>query len=245
VGEAWIRREAVANHRSWLAARASAKQGERVRLSGLSTALVPGGEATLPFPALASANAGKVLDAWMDSARSAGAGCAAVWSATAEGPPGLGPRLVARGFEIGWQPHWMGIDTEALADVRAVDGVQVDEEDDGISVPDLPYRDAIEAEASARLVSNPVHSCRRWVARHRNRVIGQVLAHRRPDRPEIAGIYNMGVVPDWRRRGVARMLLARLLSEMRGDGVHRAILNSAASTFYFRIGFRTGEFGRT
>ncbi|MFM7320342.1 MAG: GNAT family N-acetyltransferase, partial [Armatimonadota bacterium] len=124
-------------------------------------------------------------------------------------------------------------------------GVETREEEDGIEVSDLPYRSAPETEVTRRLVRCPSRTTRRWVARADGRVVGHVVGHRRPDRPSVVGIYDMGVVPDWRRRGVARALLATLLREARLTGAEVAVLNSAASTFYARLGFRDGGRGRT
>ncbi|MFM7320970.1 MAG: hypothetical protein ACKO5K_05530, partial [Armatimonadota bacterium] len=94
--EAWIRREAVANHRAWMAARSLAMGGGPERVAGFATTLVPGGEACLPFPDQPTDRAGDALDAWMERVRALGAVSAAVWGRSEEGQYGLGPRLVAR-----------------------------------------------------------------------------------------------------------------------------------------------------
>ena len=60
---------------------------------------------------------------------------------------------------------------------------------------------------------------------------------------EDAEILTLGVDPDWRRRGVARALLADLIARVRRDGARRLVLevatdNDAARRLYEAHGFR-------
>lgn len=60
---------------------------------------------------------------------------------------------------------------------------------------------------------------------------------------DVVGIYNLSTRGAYRRRGVAGVVLARVLSEALGEGVQTAVLQATASGagLYRRLGF--GEFG--
>ncbi len=69
--------------------------------------------------------------------------------------------------------------------------------------------------------------------------VGIALLARRGERGWITGV---GVMPEWRRRGVARLMMAHLIREARGCGVQRLTLevitrNSTAYNLYRSLGF--------
>jgi ribosomal-protein-alanine N-acetyltransferase len=67
-------------------------------------------------------------------------------------------------------------------------------------------------------------------------VVGFVAA--RQSIPEEAEILNVAVLADWRRRGVARKLLADLLAELRGEVfLEVRASNEAALSLYESLGF--------
>src|SRR4051812_40739951 len=98
-------RAAVRNHGAWMRAQAGVTGGEVVRERGVTwIAPRPGGEAALPFPRVPSRPA---LDAILASCRKRGVRGIGCWASGLEDSGELAARLVARGFEWGWQPHWM------------------------------------------------------------------------------------------------------------------------------------------
>jgi hypothetical protein len=191
-------RAAGRNHWSWMARGAQAAGGEVVRDRGLRWIAPPaGGEAALPFPAAPSRPA---LDRMLAGCRARGAHGVGCWASGLEPTGELAARLVARGFEWGWQPHWMAIDLAHAprdADDPRVSLVEV--------VPEYgDHGQAVLALARAR-------PRRFWhaVARVDGAYAGHAWAHVVDGRLGGAGIYDVEVAPEHRLKGLGRALTWR------------------------------------
>ena len=103
---------AAANHRSWFRRLAQATGGTIERGADLDLVVDGEGHATIAFPPPAARTPERIAYL-LERATALGAQTAACWSL--EPDPALGVELLARGFEWGWQPHWMAI---ALDDAR-------------------------------------------------------------------------------------------------------------------------------
>jgi GNAT superfamily N-acetyltransferase len=84
-----------------------------------------------------------------------------------------------------------------------------------------------------------VDLARSVMAYDRSEPVGMALLSRRGDRGWVSGV---GVLPAWRRRGVARLLMEALLDRAQEAGVRQVALeviaqNSAARTLYAGLGF--------
>src|SRR3954447_1564345 len=104
---------AARNHTSWMRARALATGGgigRHGRLRWFAEGL--GGGVALPFPRNAS---GPALDAVVADAAARGASAIACWATGLEPYEPLAQLLVDRGFQWGWQPHWMAVELDAPA----------------------------------------------------------------------------------------------------------------------------------
>jgi GNAT superfamily N-acetyltransferase len=143
----------------------------------------------------------------------------------------LGALLVARGFEWGWQPHWMALDLTRLPN----------EEPAHAAVPthgerprDLPYAGSRPDPPAARHLAVVEHG----------RMVGNVAVN--PWRG-YAGIYDMGVVPDRRRQGIGRALTVAACRLGRGLGCAYAVLNATGEgePLYRAAGFQSLGLGRT
>lgn len=80
-------------------------------------------------------------------------------------------------------------------------------------------------------------------------VVGQCagVIHRHPDKPAELYVDEVGVAPGWQRRGIARAMLARLLSEGRLRGCEEAWVgtecdNAAANALYRALGASAERF---
>jgi GNAT superfamily N-acetyltransferase len=104
-------RSAVRNHTSWMTV-----QGVSVRRHGGLRWVVgrEGSEASVPFPVGATGEEVDALLADCRAARQRGIGC---WTSGLEPIDELAAVLVARGFEWGWQAHWMAFDLDALPEI--------------------------------------------------------------------------------------------------------------------------------
>jgi ribosomal protein S18 acetylase RimI-like enzyme len=143
----------------------------------------------------------------------------------------LGVRLVARGFEWGWRPHWMGVDMEAEPELGSHFTVEP-------ATPPfartLPYRD------DAPLPPEAIH----LGVRLREKVVGQVVVLPLDD---VAGIYSMGVAPKVQGRGIGLALTRAALRAAWDHDCRAAVLNAtvAGERLYARAGFRSLGRGQT
>ena len=229
-------RAAARNHWSWMARGAQAAGGEVVRERGLRWIAPPaGGEAALPFPAAPSRPA---LDRMLAGCRARGARGVACWASGLEPTGELAARLVARGFEWGWQPHWMVIDlahAPSDADDPRVSLVEV--------VPEYgDHGQAVLALAGAR-------PRRFWhaVARVDGAYAGHAWAHVVDGRLGGAGIYDVEVAPEHQRKGLGRALTAAVCRQAAASGARVATLNATGEgeLLYRSLGFRSLGHGQT
>jgi ribosomal protein S18 acetylase RimI-like enzyme len=172
------------------------------------------------------------VEALVRTARSQAAGTAGgfgVWSLGRDDR--LGVRLVARGFEWGWQPHWMGIDLER--EPAPPERFEVGPAEPPFAKT-LPYRE------EGRLPPEAIH----LGVRARGHVVGQVIVL--PDEG-VAGIYSMGVAPKARRRGIGLALTRAALRAAWEHDCQAVVLNATADgeALYARAGFRSVGWGQT
>ncbi|MDQ2798595.1 MAG: GNAT family N-acetyltransferase [Armatimonadota bacterium] len=247
-------RATAANHTQWMTEGALASGGEVCRADGVLWAYTPGpnGGADLPFPEVPSATASETLDAILAECRKQTVGRVGCWALTPTRPRDLGARLMARGFEWGWQPHWMALNLNALpADFPLSDGLRiaVDDEADW-DVDNLPYYQRhtgnrfSPSHAAAHSLTGPR---RQWHfgAWLDGEIAGHCSLQVTTGRRGVAGIYSMGVVPSARRKGIGRALTLAACRFAQARGCHWVTLNSAADDFYESIGFALLGWGQT
>jgi ribosomal protein S18 acetylase RimI-like enzyme len=143
----------------------------------------------------------------------------------------LGVRLVARGYQWGWRPHWMGVDLDAEPEVPG------DFEVEPAAPPfakTLPYAD------EGPLPEGAIH----LGVRLREKVVGQVVVC---PLDGVAGIYSMGVAPKVQGRGIGLTLTKAALRAAWDAGCEAAVLNATAAgeRLYARAGFRSLGWGQT
>jgi GNAT superfamily N-acetyltransferase len=224
VDRARLLRATAANHRSWFRRQAGARGGGVQRVGGLDVVVV-GSFGTIAFAPGRAAG----LRERLDDVMALGLRAMSCWALGEDRR--LGTLLVARGFEWGWQPHWMARDISTVPDesgdheVAAMDGEVPD---------DLPY-------ASAGPLPRAAH---RLVVLAGGRPVGHVVVN--PWRG-IAGIYDMGVADGWRRRGIGRALTLGACRLGRGLGCSHAVLNATGEgePLYRDVGFQSLGLGRT
>ena len=219
-------RAAARNHASWMESVARVTGGGVAREGALRWIVTGGGNVSVPFPRRAS---GPALDAMLAWCAARGVGHIGVWATGLAADGALGARLAERGFEAGWQPHWMATEASALP---------LDEDDPRVSVVDAvseydDYGQALLGLAGGRF----------WhaAARIDGVYAGHAWAHRVGDH---AGIYDVDVRPLFRRQGLGRALT---LAVCRAAGTRTAVLNATGDgeALYGALGFRSLGFGRT
>lgn len=253
---AQLLRAVAANHTAWFTTNAlAAPGGEICRRSGAVWLYTPGpdGEVVVPFPRIPQARMAATLDALVAFCRERTPRRVSCWTLTPNGPRGLGARLAARGFEWGWQAHWMRLDFRQLSrlpdTLRSGSGIEILREEDGGGdwnvEDDLPYhsRDG-DALFRSHARAQPRRAWR-FAAWRNGKVIGQIALFVTTGPPGAAGIYNMGVVPAARRQGIGSALIRAACRFAREIGCHHALLNAAAPDFYAALGFESLGYGQT
>jgi GNAT superfamily N-acetyltransferase len=207
----------AANHRAWFR-RCAAVTGGGVR----GEVIVDGGHGTLAFPRSRSAAA-------LDDAMRLGLRSMSCWSLDVDRT--LGARLQERGFEWGWQPHWMGLD---LARPLAAEPRHAVVEQRGADPAGLPY-------GNPHPVPRAAH---RLVVLEDGRTVGRVVVN---PWQGTAGVYDMGAVPDRRRRGIGLALTLAACRLARELGCTHAVLNATddGEPVYRAAGFESLGWGQT
>jgi GNAT superfamily N-acetyltransferase len=224
-------RAAATNHRAWFRRCAAVAGGATERCGGLDL-IVSDGAGTIAFPRTGQSRERlhERVGTVMRRAEELGLRAMACWSVTED--KRLGTLLLARGFEWGWEPHWMALDLAAPPAGEPAHEVVAAR---GELPRDLPYASARPDPPAARHLA---------VRDDGGRTVGHVVVN--PWRG-IAGIYDMGVVPDRRREGIGRALTLAACDVARDLGCTHAVLNATAEgePLYRSVGFASLGSGRT
>ncbi len=235
---------AADNHTSWFLARCCASGGNELVTRGIRWLCSPA-DATIPFPDANSIQADTALEEIMETCNRVMPTQIACWTATDTQSTVIGTKLMARGFEWGWQPRWMVLDLPSDFSEKPLGGVYVHLE--GLEIQGnskLPYFNDHEEKILAKLVSQCPQNTWRFVATEGTRVVGHAVAHVATSSPQVVGIYSVGVDEEYRARGIGRALTLACAEQGTKLGCQYAMLN-AANPFYEKFGFRTLGYGQT
>ncbi|HEY8742930.1 MAG TPA: GNAT family N-acetyltransferase [Chloroflexota bacterium] len=233
-----------ANTRWWYIRTVRVAGGAVLRRPGLLATYTPQAtdDLAILFPRLATARAGEHLDetlAYFRSRRSqSGVLC---WSLDPPPLPDLGARLAARGFRWGFRPHWMALDLRRLRHEDTLPNVEI-----GLlaraevrEVADLPYytrANAAHLDVASRSRPRRLWHVGAWMD---GALVGHSVLHLTTGKLGVGGIFNVGVVPQMRRRGIGAAVTAAACRLARAHGCRYAVLNATPSgePVYRRLGF--------
>jgi len=180
------------------------------------------------------------------------------WTTGTEHNGTLAATLLARGFQWGWQPHWMWLDlSEARPPFAVPEGIGTarfpEDGDGGADRLPLHVRD-FGADRHALTHLDPP-STTVFAAFDRESVVGSVTLHisgPRTGLPQttpapVAGIYDCWVKPPFQRRGIGAALTATAAARAEELGCRVAVLNATemGERMYRRVGFRSAGWGQT
>lgn len=239
---------AAVNHTTLFRQEAVVLGGTVIEREGLEwTSGGPQVPSMIPFPALRPEQAGKRLDELLQfylRHPPKGAGC---WSLDPPQPADLDIRLLARGFQPGWRPRWMGLDLDKTITAYPVPA-GLDIVRDNVTsldrIKELPYAQVIiPRERSAELPGQ----WSRFVARLDGKIVAHSVVFLSIGPYGAAGIYHVGVVPRARRLGIGRAVTLAACLYARNRGYRYAVLNSteAGRKTYESLGFETVGEGHT
>lgn len=240
-------RAAAANHAAWFTRNALLSPEFEARRYKNARWLYTPNETIVPFPHLSKAGANETLDHLVAFCREKQTRTVACWALLPTHPSDLGARLCARGFEWGWQPHWMALEPEQMrADFMVPVGLRIEIVDTcDWKADDLPY---YEAASPAMLTAPGSERARRtwhfgaWLD---GKIVGHAILFVSTGKLGIGGIYNVGVVPSARRQGIGGAVTLAACRFAYAMGCHYAMLNSAADFLYERLGFQSLGKGQT
>jgi GNAT superfamily N-acetyltransferase len=243
-------RATAENHRVWFETNARLTGGEVCGKGGIRWIVKLGAhsEVTIPFPRLESRTAGAQLDAILQDCRRRKVKQVACWAtALPTRPADLGARLVARGFEWGWRPHWMALDLHLpFPEFSAPAGFEVRVDDDcDWNVEGLSYYSRAEIplfQAQNRQTPRRIWHFAAWLE---GKLVGHSQVHLTTGSLGVAGIYSVGVLPSAQNQGIGKAVSLAACQFARAQGCRYAVLNSAADHLYSRLGFVSLGWGQT
>jgi len=237
-----LEQAAAFNHTSLFKQEAAALGSSYVTSGELSwTSGTPYSPSMIPFPRLTPGQAGAQLDdlmAFYLRYPPKGAGC---WSLDPAHPADLGIRLLARGFQPGWRPRWMGVDLRLVQTHHpAPNGLDI-VIDNTLSLDDikgLPYAQVV---VPSRDTAEMPGQWTRFIARWKGRVVAHSVVFLSTGPDGAAGIYHVGVVPRARSLGIGKAVTLAACLYARDKGYRYAVLNStdAGRKTYEQLGFVT------
>jgi len=253
-----LHRAIAVNHIDWFQMIAQHVGGQLHQHEGVTFVYKPSPlpEVTIAFPQWStrqSARCSRTLDAILDWCRAhAPIHQVSCWCIDDEQPADLGARLTARGFGWGWQPHWMWLNlrTQTLPEVQLTDVVIQTENDVagwGATGEELPYFESPEVEAITAFMRQHPQKLGYFVARRQGRVIGHCAALISESSIKAAGLYDVGVVPSMRGRGIGLALVVMACAWAKAHGCLDVTLNSTpmGQPTYRRAGFVSLGYGQT
>jgi GNAT superfamily N-acetyltransferase len=225
--------------------------GGSVHSSGGLTWTMAGmaGGSMIPFPVIPSDLIGGELDRLIAGYLRhppKGAGC---WSLDPPQPSDLGVSLMARGFQPGWRPYWMALDMDGVSSLNGVapDRYGTGTDIDGLTITldnsrrlqhikDLPFAQLIIPLPGT--LTDPGRWAR-FVATLHGKVVAQSVVYLTTGPLGAAGIYNVGVVPGARRKGIGKAITLVACLYAKGKGYRYAVLNAAHAgrRLYEELGF--------
>jgi GNAT superfamily N-acetyltransferase len=235
-----LERAAAFNHQELFNVEAGMLGGDIHSSGGLSWTMAGmAGGSMIPFPVLSEENAGKELDRLINSYLKhppKGAGC---WSLDPPQPIDLGVRLLARGFQPGWRPCWMGLDLQRMQTEYPAPGgltITLDNHSSLQTIKNLPYAQVIIPSLQSLGWEG---RWARFVASLNGKVVAQCVVFLTTGELGAAGIYHVGVVPRARHLGVGKAVTMAACLYAREKGYRYAVLNAtdAGRRMYEQLGF--------
>jgi GNAT superfamily N-acetyltransferase len=243
-----LERAAAVNHTSLFKQEAEALGGNYLTKGDLSwTSGTPFSPSMIPFPDLAPEEAGSQLDELIGfylKYPPKGAGC---WSLDPARPADLGARLLARGFQPGWRPRWMGLDLLRIQSYHLTPKgleISIDNTISLDNIKGLPYAQVVIPSPN---IAELPGQWTRFIARLKGKIIAHSVVFLSTGPYGAAGIYHVGVVPNARGLGIGKAVTLAACIYARDKGYRYAVLNStdAGRPTYERLGFTTTGEGNT
>jgi GNAT superfamily N-acetyltransferase len=225
------------NHQELFCMNAIAVNGEVHSADGFKwTHAGSDNESMIAFPVLSAEHAGAALDeiiAYYLRYPPKGVGC---WSLDPAQPADLGVKLLARGFQPGWRPQWMALELDAVStsippglEIRADSTTPIH------AVRNLPYASLEDSGVNQQILNAFPECTQRFIAILNGEIVAQSAVLFAAG---VAGIYNVGVVPHQRNKGIGKAIVLATAALAKERGYHYAVLNATGRRMYEKAGFK-------
>jgi GNAT superfamily N-acetyltransferase len=236
------------NHRQLFMLSATVKGGEIIKAGELCYTWSPDGAGSILFPALPEAGIGVLLDNMMAYYRSHPPKNIGYWATEPTRPGNIGTRLLARGFQPGWQPCWMAIGVNNIkTDHPIPEGleIRIDNTTSLQEVKGLPYGDG-DTINDDFLRMHP-DRVQRAIALLEGKVVGHTCVFFTAGPDAVAGLYNVGVVHEFQKQGIGKALVAAACACAKERGYQYVTLNAnhIGRRTYEQVGFEFVSYGIT
>jgi GNAT superfamily N-acetyltransferase len=227
--------------------------GEVQQEGGVTWVYAPGpeGDAAILFPRLTLQEASRQLDVVMHYFRQHRPERDMLcWSLDPTEPADLEVRLLARGFEWNWQPHWMWCALQNIdAAIERAPGLHIEivEQVPLWDVEDLPYYSPSTAAQLHRTTQQEPRLVWHFAAWLNGHVVGQSRLNLTTGELGVAGIFDVSVVPEARNKGIGKALTLAACQLARSLGCRHALLNASSmgEPVYRKLGFTSLGHGKT
>ncbi|KAG5354357.1 hypothetical protein CJU90_4170 [Yarrowia sp. C11] len=223
---------AVTNHRELFVAIATSV-GKVVEDNGLVyTNCGVDRHAQVTFPA--SNVSDDQLDRMMDFYHSSLPRTIGVWKEDGVGNEALSARLIARGFQIGWEPKWMVLDLET-ADIRPkhIKDVYIKVNNLAVIPSSIPFSNK-DDDGMYSVDMRRSGVITKFVATHKGSIIGHCDLFMGTE----AGIHNIGVHDSHTGKGLGGQLVKNACVFAQKKGYGRVSLNAISQDLYLKLGFK-------
>ena len=226
------------NHSDLFLLDARAKGGVIQQQAGCSWTYTPSEHSgNIPFPS--SLNGATPFDAMLNFYQAHPVRNLGCWSLNPPKTTDLEVLLLARGFLPGWQPCWMALEISAMPPSSALPKdlqIRPDNHTSLHTIATLPYAGKDNCGAVNLQQENP-EQVQRFVALKQGRVVAQALVLLGGG---VAGIYNVGVIPEFRGQGIGKAVVTAACLHAFQKGYHYATLNAnpMGRPIYEQLGFR-------
>lgn len=195
------------------------------------------GGGTILFPTLSGDTTR--LNEMMDYYRAHASRNIGCWSLDPPATAHLDVLLLARGFQPGWQPCWMALDLQHInTTYTSPEGLQItpDNTTPLHTIAALPYA-ANNNRGTIGLQGESPDVVQRFVATLNGRIVAQTLLLFGGG---VAGLYNVGVIPEARGLGIGKAIVNAACIHAREKGYHYATLNAnhMGRPIYEQLGFQ-------
>lgn len=157
-----------------------------------------------------------------------------VWKETTSGNDILSAKLLARGFQLGWEPQWMVLDLEK-ADLKSshLKNVFIKVNNTAVIPADIPFSNKTDDGMYSSEMRRS-GAITKFVATLKGTIIGHLDLFLGAE----AGIHNIGVSDKHTGKGIGTQLIKAACAFAKKTNYSQVSLNAVSQELYLKLGFK-------